>query len=115
MNDHSSEVSRSARFECLGSRSRLRHAWTIVGLAVLAALCLSPALKTGYISDDNIVTLKPGMIRVENKTLWTYTFDLVRTTMREGRFYPLVWLPSNGVICFIKNAYLYKLYIIVLV
>jgi hypothetical protein len=100
------------RGEISGGR---RYRWTIAGIAVLAALCLLPTLQTGYISDDNFASLKPGVLRVANKGLAAWIVENIRTSMQEGRFYPLHWLPFNGTFCLIQDVLVYKIYILLLV
>ena len=115
MKAYSALMVRLTRLGWLGRRSRLNYVWAILGFVVLAALCLSPTLKTGYISDDNFSSLKPGMLRVANKSLVAFTLENVRSSMQEGRFYPLHWVPFNGVFFFIQDVYYYKVYILLLV
>jgi hypothetical protein len=115
MEAHSPHVARLAQVGWLGRRPGLRYTLTILGLVVLAALCLAPTLKTGYISDDNFSSLKPGVLRVNNRSLAAWILDDMRSSMQKGRFYPLHWLPFNGVFCLIQNVYYYKVYILLLV
>jgi hypothetical protein len=72
-------------------------------------------LKTGYISDDIFSSLKPGQLLLAKSNVAAWTLENVRSSMQEGRFYPLHWLPFNGVFCLIQEVIYYKIYIILMV
>lgn len=115
MQAQSSSTGLSAPAGWLGRLMSSRFAWAILSLIVLAAACLSPTLKTGYISDDNFSSLKPGQLLVAKSNVAAWTLENVRSSMQAGRFYPLHWLPFNGVFCLIQEIFYYKIYIMFMV
>jgi hypothetical protein len=115
MKAYFAQVARLARIEWLGRGSGRQHVLAILGVVVLAAVCLTPTLKIGYVSDDNHSSLRPGRLRVANRSFAAVTVENMRSSMQEGRFYPLHWWAYNGVFCLIQDVYFYKFYILILV
>ncbi|MFO0954339.1 MAG: hypothetical protein U0835_24910 [Isosphaeraceae bacterium] len=93
----------------------MRPLWALFGPAALALLCLTPVLRTGYQSDDNHASLRPGLVRA---TGWSFgelvAFD-ARLSMQQGRFYPLHWIPFSGIHFLLTDTFIYKFYITLMV
>ncbi len=84
----------------------------LVGLVVLAVLVLWPTLGLGYFSDDVLTSLTPGILRNNHMSLGDRILDTIRNSMREGRFYPLHWIPFSGVFWLIRDVQQYRIYIV---
>ncbi|WP_152052117.1 hypothetical protein [Tautonia marina] len=88
---------------------------TLALIVGLAAIHLSPTLFTGYLSDDGITSLVPGMLTYTGESLTTRVVNSMRNVMLSGRFYPLHWIPFNGIFAAIPDVFFYKCYILLMI
>jgi hypothetical protein len=84
-------------------------------LAALILLVLSPAMKTGYVSDDLTNSLTPGMLKVDGHSLVGYLWEVNWGLALQGRFFPLQLAEIATVFCLIPNLSLYKVFVILTV
>ncbi|QDV33033.1 hypothetical protein [Tautonia plasticadhaerens] len=94
-------------------RDRYRLAIGVVVPLALASALLSPALGTGYLADDVVSSLVPGMMRATGEDFADRTVGAIRGSIREGRFYPLVWLQYNAAFCLFRDVASYKWFIVI--
>ncbi|MDB5348990.1 MAG: hypothetical protein JWN86_237, partial [Planctomycetota bacterium] len=100
--------------EASGSH-RVARVLGVSAVLVFAAIFLAPMLKTGYISDDVVSSLMPGMTKFTGQSVVSRTLSHMRSSMLEGRFYPLVWLQYYAVFFSLQNVLLYKSFILAMV
>lgn len=91
--------------------SGLRYVFTVGVSLAAAGLYLSPMLRTGFLSDDSISSLTDGMLRYTGEDLATRIVNNIRSSIDDGRFYPLHWILFNAVFVVFRDVYAYKLYI----
>ena len=80
---------------------------TLLPLA-LAALVLSPMLATGYLADDVVSSLLPGMMRATGEGFAARTLGAIRHSIEGGRFYPLVWIEYTAAFTILRDVVAYK-------
>jgi len=97
----------------LGLR-RLRPDWRLVSLMALAALFLSPALKTGYWSEDasHSVGVVGRLVLKQSDTLLGETLENMWGAVKMGRFFPLTPALITVVFYLIRDVVVYKAYLI---
>ncbi len=109
-------VARTAAPACDGpavaTAGRVSFALAALALVGAAALFLSPMLRTGYISDDLISSLGPGMMRWTGKSLARWTAGQAKDAVLAGRFNPAIWAQLCATFYTIRDVYFYKLYIL---
>ena len=74
----------------------------------LAGFSLSPMLRTGYLADDTVSSLLPGMMRATGEGFVTRTLGAIRHSIEGGRFYPLVWVEYTAVFTWLRDVFIYK-------
>jgi hypothetical protein len=94
---------------------KLRRAVNLLIFAGLTVLCLSPVLKTGYVSDDLTSSLTPGMLKITGSSLGTILWNLNWGLLLHGRFFPLQNTEIYSVFCLIPNLMHYKIFTISMV
>ncbi|MEW4570911.1 hypothetical protein AB1L88_23840 [Tautonia sp. JC769] len=102
--------------KCEGTRRHAKLLPATLALIVgLAAIQLSPTLATGYLSDDGITSLVPGMLTYSGESLTTRVVNSMRGAMLDGRFYPLHWIPFHVVFVAIPDVFAYRCVVLVMV
>ena len=74
-----------------------RIAWELIGPLALAAACLWPMLRTGYLSDDLAHSLTPGVVQLNGGDALGWTLRSTAEMIRSGRFYPAFWFHCHAV------------------
>src|SRR4051794_30806400 len=114
MEDFNYPVSRSGRFAWL-ERPRNLSSLSLLGLVGLTSLLMAPTLRTGYLSDDALTSLTPGILRFHGWSLTTRVLETIRFSMQEGRFNPLTWIPFSGVFYLFQTVGSYKVFMLVMI
>jgi hypothetical protein len=89
-----------------------RTNWLLVGTICLAVVLLSPALGTGYLDDDMINSLIPGILKYHQDTLLSFTWKIVKGHWDSGRILALGFALTYSIFFWIRNVILYKCYIV---
>ena len=74
----------------------------------LAAFSISPMLATGYLADDVVSSLLPGMMRATGEGFVARTLGAIRNSIRGGRFYPMVWVEYDAAFTLLRDVVAYK-------
>jgi hypothetical protein len=78
----------------------------------LATLCLLPALTTGYWAEDAYWSCVPGELQVTGTTLAAKTLAQIRTSLHQGRFYPITPVLQTTVFWFARGVVAYKTFLV---
>ncbi len=93
--------------------SRLRPDWRVVGILILGAVFLAPATRTGYWAEDLYQSIMPrGFAVIDGKSVVGVALEHVQHTIKNGRFFPLTPMLITTVHYFVREAWVYKTYIV---
>ncbi len=93
--------------------SRIRADWPVVALLCLAAVCLSPAINTGYWAEDVYYSaMVPASPILRQSSWWTETWLGVKHSILIGRFYPITPIITAVAFRLFQSVTVYKTYIV---
>lgn len=85
----------------------------ILGSLILSFLILSPVLDSGYISDDELNSLIPGILLEDQTNVISFTSPYInKWIVEEGRFFPLSFIYGYSLFSLNPPLFLYKLFLI---
>ena len=95
------------------ARRSLTRAWPLLALLALTALCLSPAIGTGYWAEDVYYSAMIPSSPILNHSSWSAeTMFQIKHSIMVGRFYPITPIITALAFILFQQVAVYKTYII---
>jgi hypothetical protein len=91
---------------------RVLRDWRTYGPLVLAAVFLSPALRTGYWAEDVILSLVPGELKVTGMSLGEKLLERQEKYLQLGRFFPVTPVLQVLAFALTRDVVAYKAYLV---
>lgn len=93
-----------------------RRNYLLIGSLILMFLVLSPVLESGFINDDALTSLTPGILLEEHTNIISHSLSQISGwLLGEGRLFPLAFFYMNSIFLLYPGTIVYKLFLILMI